>query len=172
MRPKRQQQDRAFVEKEKKKSATEALHMKWLAKIYNSKQWYLNVQNKLVAWKSLTIAANYKYFSTSQSLRITAKTNCNSDGSNSLVCTHILKILLLSKWSSHSIFSFESVYFVFVFKEIQLKNKGNSESFPIVRQTLNSPSMTNMTWGYMNVFDWLANQLTSKQDRAFGMIGQ
>ena len=29
-----------------------------------------------------------------------------------------------------------------------------------------------LTPGYMNVFDWLANQLTSKQDRTFAMIGQ
>ena len=37
---------------------------------------------------------------------------------------------------------------------------------------LNSLSVTNVTSGYKNVFDWLANQLTLKQDRTFAMIGQ
>ena len=44
--------------KKKDKSSTEALHTKWPAKICNSKQWDLNLQNKLVARKYLTIPAN------------------------------------------------------------------------------------------------------------------
>ena len=42
----------------KEKSATEALHMKWPAKIHISKQRDFKIQKKLVAWKSLRKAAN------------------------------------------------------------------------------------------------------------------
>ena len=35
---------------------------------------------------------------------------------------------------------------------------------------LNSPSVKKVTWGYMNAFDWLVNQLTSKKDRSFAMV--
>ena len=53
--------------------------------------------------------------------------------------------------------------------------KKPSKFFRCQRQRLiilNSPSMTNVTWGYMNAFDWLDNQLRLKKDRTFAMIGQ
>ena len=46
--------------KKEEKAATEVLHTKWPVKIHNSKQWDFKIQKKLVAWKSLTIAAKLK----------------------------------------------------------------------------------------------------------------
>jgi len=55
MKPKRQQQHRAFVTK---KSATEVFHVKWPAKIHISKQKEFKIQEKTSCTKSQTKATN------------------------------------------------------------------------------------------------------------------
>ena len=161
-----------LLKKKKESSATEVLHTKWPAKIYNSKQWYLNVQNKLVAWKSLTIAANYKYFSTSQKSRkqIVIPRQFFS------VYSHFQNSAPEQiKWPQH-LFLWIRLFRFCLRRNTVKKQRKLSKFSPCQTDSqlkiLNSPSVTNVTSGFMNVLDWLANQLTSKQDRTLAMIGQ
>lgn len=56
------------------------------------------------------------------------------------------------------------VNFAFVFKEIQFyKQSKYSKFFHCQIDLLLKTGVTNVTLGYMNVFDWLVIQLTSKQ---------
>lgn len=108
-------------------------------------------------------------FSTFRNPRISAKINVFFRG-NALICTHILKILVLEqmKWTQTS-FPL-TFYFVFVFKEIHFKKtKEILKVFPH-SDTLYSSGVTKVTWGYINLSDWLVIQLTSKQDRTFALI--
>ena len=85
-----------------------------------------------------------------------------------------------SPWTNkgvQNIFSFKSLILFLSSKKYSAKSKEDSERFPLSTsdshlKILNSLGVKNVTRGYMNVFDWLVNQLTSKQDRKFAMIGQ